>query len=756
MTINTTLKPVENPVENSRKFSPKTRKIGLVCFIFAMMATLSFLLTRGMSLIGAISADGFNPGNIISDAVMADYNSMTLQEIQAFLTEKNPCNNKNYNLYLEQSSLYSSVTWHWENDHFVCLSEEKFGDGTVIGEGQTAAEIIYQAAQEYKINPKVLIVLLEKEQGLITDTYPHSGQYRAATGYGCPDTAACDSKYYGFKNQVNNAAALFRYTLDNGYSVFPEQKSGVYVGYHPNSSCGRSEVLIENRATSALYRYTPYQPNAAALNAGFGTGNSCSSYGNRNFYLYFINWFGEGSTQVPSALPEETPPLGETTSKPTTPAPEAQTPTDSPIPDGTYSFSPKYSTDFILAIKDNNVELGASTTEYVRAWSLKRGEDGFYTLTDTLTRKVLATEQSTLSDGTNISLQTPTGSCTEKWKITLVDEKYLAFESSCATSMMMDVSNAGTFVGANIQAYTSNGTSAQKWSFEQVAVKTSEGIYTFLSNLDANFALDASGTTFGANVHLWTKHYKYNQKWQILYDETKAAYRIYNLSSGQVLTVDKAESRANVYAGKPTGSCGDYWQIIDEGNGLYSFVSSCNENFAIDVSNYANNAVNIQLWPVNHTPAQKWSLSTETALGIWDYILNSNLPSNRALDVYGGFVASGTNVQIWDTNYTAAQRWKLVYVASAGHHTLTNPASGKVLYVKNQATTSGDNIIISDADDSCAMYWDVVDMNGGYSIVSACNPRMAVDVTNANSGSGTNVQIWEINGTPAQKWHFNF
>ena len=79
------------------------------------------------------------------------------------------------------------------------MSEEKFGDGTTIGEGQTAAEIIYQAAQDYKINPQVLIVLLEKEQSLITDTYPNTKQYRSATGYGCPDTAACDTKYYGLK-----------------------------------------------------------------------------------------------------------------------------------------------------------------------------------------------------------------------------------------------------------------------------------------------------------------------------------------------------------------------------------------------------------------------------------------------------------------------------------------------------------------------------------------------------------------------------
>ncbi|MCW2763410.1 MAG: exported protein of unknown function, partial [Marmoricola sp.] len=62
--------------------------------------------------------------------------------------------------------------------------------------------------------------------------------------------------------------------------------------WSPNSSCGGSTVNIQNRSTQALYNYTPYQPNQSALNAGYGTGDGCGAYGNRNFYLYFTDWFG--------------------------------------------------------------------------------------------------------------------------------------------------------------------------------------------------------------------------------------------------------------------------------------------------------------------------------------------------------------------------------------------------------------------------------------------------------------------------------
>src|SRR5690606_7604841 len=62
--------------------------------------------------------------------------------------------------------------------------------------------------------------------------------------------------------------------------------------WHPNTSCGSSTVYISNQATAGLYIYTPYRPNQAALNNLYGTGDSCSSYGNRNFWRMFNDWFG--------------------------------------------------------------------------------------------------------------------------------------------------------------------------------------------------------------------------------------------------------------------------------------------------------------------------------------------------------------------------------------------------------------------------------------------------------------------------------
>lgn len=164
-----------------------------------------------------------------------------------------------------------------------------------FGGEKSAAQIIKDVGQACGINPKVLLVLLQKEQSLVTDDWPWQTQYKNATGYGCPDTAPCDASYSGFFNQVYNAARQFKkYQRDSGLFSYRANRNN-YIQYNPNTSCGGSNVYIENQATASLYNYTPYQPNTAALNNLYGTGDNCSSYGNRNFWRLYNDWFGSTS-----------------------------------------------------------------------------------------------------------------------------------------------------------------------------------------------------------------------------------------------------------------------------------------------------------------------------------------------------------------------------------------------------------------------------------------------------------------------------
>lgn len=265
------------------------RLIKLSLALLSIVTVFAIAWTSLQNTSQAADMSRFDPGNIMSDAVMSNKDSMSVQQIQAFLDSKNACNNTN--TYM--ASWYPHLNYTIRDGKFVCMAKDSFN-------GKSAAQIIWQAGQDYNINPQFLIVLLEKEQGLISDTWPNNIQYRSATGYGCPDTAACDSKYFGLENQLRNAASLFRTVLNGGWSNYPVGQT--YVQYHPNSWCGGTVINIQNRATSALYRYTPYQPNQSALNAGYGTGDSCGAYGNRNTWAMFNDWFGDPTNNMLAPL----------------------------------------------------------------------------------------------------------------------------------------------------------------------------------------------------------------------------------------------------------------------------------------------------------------------------------------------------------------------------------------------------------------------------------------------------------------------
>ena len=225
----------------------------------------------------------FNPGNIISDEEFFRAGTMTAEQIQAFFDNRAPdC-----------------------RSGFVCLNEYRETtfdrEATVLcnayqgRENETAAEIVAKVSEACGVAAEVLIVLIQKEQGLVTHPSPNQARYDRATGYACPDTAPCDARFFGFYNQVYNAAKQFkRYANPPGtsrfFTWFPVGRES-QVRWHPNRACGTTPVTIANQATAGLYYYTPYAPNAAAMTNLTGTGDSCSAYGNRNFWRLYNYWF---------------------------------------------------------------------------------------------------------------------------------------------------------------------------------------------------------------------------------------------------------------------------------------------------------------------------------------------------------------------------------------------------------------------------------------------------------------------------------
>ena len=222
---------------------------------------------------------GFDPGFIISDYNFYNPFAMTVGGIQDFLEDRD-CRPRDDSPCLDE---YRETTTYQPDQG------EGHCSAYAAARKETASRIIEKVAEACTISPRVLLVLLQKEQSLLTR--PSASGYLRATGYGCPDTADCDTEYFGFFNQVYNAAWQFRQ-----YTQEPERTfkvGAVDVQFHPDAACGATPIEIRNQATANLYNYTPYQPNDAALANPSEEGDGCSAYGNLNFWLFYTRWFGD-------------------------------------------------------------------------------------------------------------------------------------------------------------------------------------------------------------------------------------------------------------------------------------------------------------------------------------------------------------------------------------------------------------------------------------------------------------------------------
>ncbi len=320
------------------------RTTAVLGLVFALLATVIAMVGTSAPASAAPSGSTFQPGYIVSDANFFNYNSMTVTQIQAFLDLKGPtnCNGclKNY-----RASTYDRAA-----DPGRCVAP-------LVGKSNiSAAQMIYDVAQACHINPMTLLVTMQKETSLVTMSAPEAWRYQRAMGYGCPDAAPCSTDYYGMFIQLyTGAGQLVRY--GNPGTIFTWYPVGAWtaVRYSPNAACGSSAVYIQNRATAALYYYTPYQPNPAALTNLYGTGDSCSAYGNRNFWRTWWDWFGDptGALATPTAS---------VTPSPSPSASPSPSPSASPSPSPSPSATPATTTSTTTSTTTTSTTTSTTTT----------------------------------------------------------------------------------------------------------------------------------------------------------------------------------------------------------------------------------------------------------------------------------------------------------------------------------------------------------------------------------------------------------
>lgn len=136
------------------------------------------------------------------------------------------------------------------------------------------------------------------------------------------------------------------------------------------------------------------------------------------------------------------------------------------------------------------------------------------------------------------------------------------------------------------------------------------------------------------------------------------------------------------------------------------------------------------------------------------------------LDVQGASAAGGATIQLYSSNGTRAQRWRVTH-DDAGYVTFINVASGLALDVQWGNSTAGTPVQQYTPNGSWSQKWIVISLDeesgSGTTatafptrciIVSALAPNIALDLRGGSIASTTPVQIWDSNHSAAQTFTF--
>lgn len=344
------------------------------------------------------------------------------------------------------------------------------------------------------------------------------------------------------------------------------------------------------------------------------------------------------------------------------------------LADGVYEINSVKNSNYTLDVNSASTRNGANVQLYLRngtqaqAFRVSHDSQGFVTFTNINSGKVIDLDGAITKNGRNIHQYASNGTRAQKWIVQKSGSGY-AIISAIDTSFALDIRNGSVYSGSNIQLYKSNNTAAQQWTFNKYVTerercdsyasqnkdRMADGVY-YIKNQNVGFALDvADGSLYGgANVQLYSLNKTNAQKWKITHDST-GYVSFQNVGSGMYLTASGSGITANVYQQKQTNDYNQKWIVMFDNNQNLRIVSALNSTMVLDVKDgKIRRCSNIQLYTSNNTNAQKW---------VFEYI-NTN--------------ATGGLMQIMGTSQTTVAQMVRYYNSNAsGYDTFKAKYNGK-------------------------------------------------------------------------------
>ena len=121
--------------------------------------------------------------------------------------------------------------------------------------------------------------------------------------------------------------------------------------------------------------------------------------------------------------------------------------------------------------------------------------------------------------------------------------------------------------------------------------------------------------------------------------------------------------------------------------------------------------------------------------------------AGRCLDVNNSSTTQGTQLQVWDCNSGANQRWTRT---SSGELRVYGDTSPLCLDASGRGTANGTPVVTWSCNGQNNQQWNV-NANG---TITGAQSGLCLDVAGAGTANGTKVQLWTCTGAANQQWQF--
>lgn len=442
---------------------------------------------------------------------------------------------------------------------------------------------------------------------------------------------------------------------------------------------------------------------------------------------------------------------------------------DFSLSDGTYYIdSIGKDSSSVTVCEDGSLSLYGAQGTADQRFILESAGSGAYRIKNESTEQYLTVADGNAQSGSLVVQAAYAQDDSQLWHVRASDNGF--YIQSALGNWVLDLSGGSTTDGTPIRIWAPNKSTAQRFTFASASAVTTDTAFAIKSVLDPQLVMDIYGGSSDNRARLQIYNANNSQAQMFTFKQVgNGLYEIVNVNSDKPFEAQggSVSNGGAVSQYSSNGTCAQHWSIVDCGNGEYSFINS-KSGKAIDVP--GGNGVSgsaLQIYTYNGSDAQKWTLAPARTIrqelndlaasgkglvneGV-EYAIGS-VSERQVFDIAGGSINSGSNLQLYASNATKAQRWTFSYDKN-GYVTITNVKSGKVLDVFAGSKKAGANVQQCASNGSWAQKWILVDCgDGSFKICSAIRTGFVLDLAGGSTANGANVQVYDDNGTAAQRF----